>query len=157
MGKRRPISFAGGGEVVFQSIVQLMKNAGKFLSYPILQYIPISINTLALSSGWSNPFNHPSPQLFLFQDTDALKSTLSRFQIPLDREPKGGELYVLCLNFKAELVLFRYLTCKMIGKERLGSYHVFAVTKKYFPRRSLHFALMGNGGKKLRGINYEVF
>jgi hypothetical protein len=142
---------------MFRSIVEKMKNAGKFLSYPILQYIPISINTLARSASWVNPFNQPSPQLFLFQDIDALKSTLNRFEISLDATPQVGQMYVLCLNYRAELVLFRYLTCKIIGKSRTGSYHVFAITKKYFPRRSLHFAMYENDGRKLRSVNLEVY
>jgi hypothetical protein len=148
---------SGGGKEMLRSIVKMMQNAGKFLSYPILQYIPISINTLARSAVWSNPFNQPSAQLFLFQDIEALKSTLTRFQIPLDVAPPNGELYVLCLNFRAELVLFRYLTCKIIGEDRIGSYHVFAVTKKYFPRRSLHFGLFENDGRKLRSVNLDVW
>ncbi|MCW3490559.1 hypothetical protein [Dethiobacter alkaliphilus] len=142
---------------MFRSIVKMMQNAGKFLSYPILQYIPISINTLAQTDQWSNPFNQPSPQLFLFQDEDALRSALNRFQIQLQKTPPDGDLYVLCLNFQTELVLFRYLTCKIIGEEQLGSVHVFAITKKYFPRRSLHFGLFENDGRKLRGINQVIY
>ena len=142
---------------MLRGIVNMMKKAGKFLSYPILQYIPISTRTLAQSDTWANPFNQPNPQLFLFQDEEALKSALTRFQIQLTTEPPTGDLYVLCLNFQADLVLFRYLTCKIIGDRHLGSIHVFAITKKYFPRRSLHFGLFENDGKKLRGINQEIY
>lgn len=142
---------------MFRQIVSKMKDAATFLKYPLLQYIPISINTLARSANWSNPFSQASPQLFLFQDRDALQSTLSRFQITPDTAVPEGDLYLVCLNFKAELVLFRYLTCKIIGKSQVGSYHVFSVTKKYFPRRSLHFGMFENDGRKLRAVNYEIF
>ncbi|MDW7650752.1 MAG: hypothetical protein SCK29_05990 [Bacillota bacterium] len=141
---------------MFRSIVQKMKNAGKFLSFPILQYIPISIHTLSESENWPNPFNQPSPQLLLFQDPHALKSALERFQIQATI-PQREELYVLCLNFRAELVLFRYLTCKIIGESNVGSYHVFTVTKKYFPRRPLHFALFEHDGRKLKSLNQEIY
>lgn len=142
---------------MLRSLVEKMKDAGKFLNHPILQYIPISIKTLAKTDQWGNPYNQPSAQILLFQDTEALKSALERFQIRLAAQPHAGELYIVCLNFRAELVLFRYLTCKIIGVSRVGSVHVFAVTKKYFPRRPIHFALYENDGRKLRSVNLEIY
>lgn len=141
---------------MFRSIVQQMKNASHFLSHPILQYIPISIRTLAKSDIWTNPFNQPSPQFYLFQDVEALTSAMNRFQIHPTTTPPTGELYLLCLNFNADLVLFRYLTCKIIGTTKVGGYHVFAITKKYFPRRSIHFAWYESSGRKLRSVNQEI-
>lgn len=142
---------------MFRSIVQKMKNAGTFLSNPIVQYIPISINTLAKGENWVNPFSQPSPQFLLFQDAEAYKSSLTRYQIPNVTVPQGGELYVLCLNFTADLVLFRYLTCKIMGNNNIGSYHAFAVTKKYFPRRQLHFAMYDPDGRKIKFVNQEIY
>ena len=142
---------------MFRSVLQHMKNASHFLTNPILQYIPISIRTLAKSEVWTNPFNQPSPQLYLFQDVEALKSTMNRFQIQQTTPLPTGELYVLCLNFNADIVLFRYLTCKIIGSTKVGGYHVFAITKKYFPRRSIHFAMYESTGRKLRSVNQEIY
>lgn len=142
---------------MFRGIVKMMQNAGQFLANPILQYIPITIHTLAQNNTWPNPYNQPSPHLFLFQNEDALQSALNRFQIQLTSTPPAGDLYVLCLNFHADLVLFRYLTCKIIGESKLGSVHVFAITKKYFPRRSLHFGLYENDGRKYKGINQDIY
>jgi len=142
---------------MLRGIVAKMKHAANFLNYPILQYIPITINTLAQSENWANPFNQSGPQFLLFQDSAALQSALARLQITLNATPPEEELYVICLNFKAELVLFRYLTCKIIGQSRANNCHVFSLTKKYFPRRSLHFGLFENDGRKLRSINFEIY
>ncbi|MBS3900166.1 MAG: hypothetical protein KGZ54_06085 [Dethiobacter sp.] len=142
---------------MLRGIIAKMKNAANFLNYPILQYIPISINPLAQNAEWSNPFNLSGPQFFLFQDSAALKSALTRLQIKLNSTPPEEELYVICLNFRAELVLFRYLTCKIIGQSQGNNCHVFSLTKKYFPRRFLHFGLFENDGRKLRSINFEIY
>ncbi|MBS3886393.1 MAG: hypothetical protein KGZ41_02840 [Dethiobacter sp.] len=142
---------------MLRGIVAKMKNAANFLNYPILQYIPISINPLAQNAAWPNPFNLSGPQFFLFQDSAALQSALTRMQIKLNDTPPAGELFIICLNFRAELVLFRYLTCKIIGQSQGNNCHVFSLTKKYFPRRSLHFGLFENDGRKLRSINFEIY
>ncbi|MCR3921700.1 MAG: hypothetical protein NUK65_04165 [Firmicutes bacterium] len=142
---------------MLRSVVNKMKNAALFLSHPILQYIPISIYTLRQNDHWTNPFNQASPQVMLFQDTAAFQSALQRFQVQITTPLRQGDLYVICLNFKAGLVLFRYLTCKMIGTPQVGSIHVFSLTKKYFPHRSVHFALYTDEGKKLRSLNQEIY
>ncbi|NLZ39097.1 MAG: hypothetical protein GX893_05755 [Firmicutes bacterium] len=141
---------------MLRNIVNKMQKAAHFLKYPILQYISISIYTMLQDDNWSNPFNQIAPQLFLFQDEKALKSALQRFQVQTASPPRQGELYLICLNFKAGLVLFRYLTCKIIGTPQAGSIHVFSLTKKYFPHHSVHFALYTEDGRKLRGINYGL-
>ena len=142
---------------MLRAIIEKMKNAANFLYYPIVQYIPITINPLAESANWPNPFNLSGSQFFLFQDGEALKSALNRLQIKPDTTPPEGELYVICLNFRAELVLFRYLTCKITGQSQGNNCQVFSLTKKYFPRRSLNFALFENDGKKLRSTNFEIY
>lgn len=142
---------------MFRQVVEYMKNAGKFLHYPLLQYIPISIRTLGSTENWVNPFHQASAQFFLFQDPQALKSALDRFQVSVLVPASSQDLYVLALNFQVRLVLFRYLTCKFIGKSMVNSYHVFAITKKYFPRRSIHFALYEDDGRKLKSLNTEIY
>jgi hypothetical protein len=142
---------------VYRFVVEKMKNAAKFLSYPILQYIPITVRTLGSSENWGNPYDLENRQFFLFQDAQALQSTLSRYNIQAQVPGSNGELYILILNFQAEIVLFRYLTCKIIGRSTRGSYHVFAITKKYFPRRMLHFVLFENNGVRLMWQNQEIY
>lgn len=140
---------------MLRSIVEMMKKAAKFLSYPIVQYIPITIRTLAQSGNWGNPFNQPSPHIYLFEDMAAFKHMLERFQIRLTSVPPEGNMYVICINFHAELGLFRFLTCKIIGTSTVNSYHVFSITKKYFPRRAIHFVLYDDTGRKLKTVNYD--
>lgn len=143
---------------MFRSIVNFMKNASLFLQYPILQYIPLTVRTLGRSDNWVNPFHQPNPQFMLFQDTQSLKSAIERYQAPASVPTENrDELFVLALNFQAEIGLFRYLTCKIIGISQTNSYHVFAFTKKYFPRRLLHFVLTENDGRKLKWLNEEIF
>ncbi|NLZ94013.1 MAG: hypothetical protein GX922_08430 [Firmicutes bacterium] len=141
---------------MLRSIVNKMQKAAHFLKYPILQYIPIGIYTMLQNDNWSNPFSQTSPQLLLFQDEVAFKSALQRFQVQITSPPRAGELYIICLNFKAGLVLFRYLTCKIIGIPQVGSIHVFSLTKKYFPHHSIHFALYAEDGRKLRSVNQDI-
>jgi hypothetical protein len=142
---------------VYRFVVEKMKNAAKFLSYPILQYIPITVRTLGSSESWGNPYTLENRQFFLFQDPQALQSALSRYSIQAQVPVSNDELYILALNFQAEIVLFRYLTCKIIGQSTPGSYHVFAITKKYFPRRMLHFVLYENNGVRLMWQNQEIY
>jgi len=140
---------------VLRSIISKMKKAAKFLSYPLLQYIPITINSL-YSGGWHDPLQS-NPELLLFQNYEAFQSALYRFGFQNLPAAPAGELYVICLNFKAELVLFRYLTCKIFGQEQPGSIHTFYMTKKYFPHRSIHFVLCTDEGRKLRSFNEEIY
>lgn len=142
---------------MLRGMVEMMKNAAKFLSWPIVQYIPIRMQNIGKSDAWTNPFSQPSPLFYLFQDPDALKGTLARFDVHSAALPPAGDLYVLCLNFQTDLVLFRHLTCKFIGSTRIGSYHAYAVTKKYFPRRSIHFVMYEHDGRKLRSVNEEIY
>ncbi len=142
---------------MFRSMVEFIKNAGKFLQYPILQYIPLTLRTLGQSDSWSNPYSQPSAQFLLFQDLQALQSALHRFQIQAQVSAAGDELYVIALNFRATAGLFRYLTCKVIGRTRSNSYHVFAMTKRYFPRRVIHFVFCEHNGEKIRWVNQEIF
>jgi hypothetical protein len=134
-----------------------MKKISPFLPYPLVQFIPVPVRTLGKDENWVNPFNQAKTQFYLFQDPLALKSALERFQAPSAVPANGEELYVLALNFQVRLVLFRYLTCKLIGESRVNSYHVFALTKKYFPRRVLHFVLYEDNGTKLRELNQEIY
>ncbi|MBS4021642.1 MAG: hypothetical protein KGZ79_04375 [Dethiobacter sp.] len=142
---------------MFRQMVEKMKSAAKFLSNPIIQYIPISIRTLGSNSNWANPFSHTNQQIFIFQDPLALQSALSRYGITAQAPHPGNDMYVLALNFQAEIVLFRYLTCKIIGRSTPGSSHVFAITKKYFPRRVIHFAIYENNGVRLGWVNQEIY
>ncbi len=143
---------------MLRTIVSFMKNASLFLQYPIIQYIPLTVRTLGKSDNWSNPFHQPTPQFMLFQDIPSLKSAIDRYQahasLPVEND---NELFVLALNFQAEMGLFRFLTCKVIGISKTNSYHVFAFTKKYFPRRLLHFVLTENNGRKLKWLNIEIY
>lgn len=142
---------------MFRSMLQLMKKSGWFLPYPLLQYIPISLRTLGQNSNWSNPYSRSGAQFLLFQDPQALQSALSRFQITAQTPGESDILYVAALNFQAKGGLFRYLTCKIIGSSQANSYHVFAMTKKYFPRRVIHFAFYEDTGEKIRWLNQEIY
>ena len=141
---------------MMRSVVQKMKNAARFLNYPILQYIPIAMHNLVQNDNWHNPFSQASPQLLHFQNQAAFENALQHYQVRLSAPPPPNELYLICLNFKAGLVLFRYLSCKIIGTPQLGSIHVFSVTKKYFPRRMINFTLYTEEGKRIRSISQEV-
>lgn len=142
---------------MFRQVLQYMKKASHFLPYPLVQFIPVSIRTLGKDDNWANPFNQAKAQFYLFQDPLALKSALERFQAPAAVPATGKELYVLVLNFQVRLVLFRFLTCKLIGESIANSYHVIALTKKYFPRRVLHFVLYEDDGTKLKDLNQEIY
>lgn len=142
---------------MFRQVLQYMKKARNFLRYPLVQFIPVSIQTLGRDDNWANPFNQAKAQFYLFQDAQALKSALERFQAPAAVPDNSADLYVLALNFQVRLVLFRYLTCKLIGESMVNSYHVFALTKKYFPRRVLLFELYEDDGTKLKALNQEIY
>ncbi len=142
---------------MFRQVLQYMKKVSHFLPYPLVQFIPVSIRTLGKDDNWANPFNQAKAQFFLFQDSQALRSALERFQAPAAVPAGNTDLYVLALNFQVRLVLFRYLTCKLIGESKVNSYHVFALTKKYFPRRVLHFVLYEDNGTRLREVNQEIY
>ncbi|HZK24554.1 MAG TPA: hypothetical protein VFC74_04125 [Oscillospiraceae bacterium] len=141
---------------MLRSIVNKMKSAAHFLNYPILQYIPISMHSLLQKDNWHNPFSQATPQLLLFQNKAAFESALQHYQVQLSAPIPAQELYVICLNFKSGLVLFRYLTCKFVGTPQLGGIHIFAVTKKYFPPRAIHFALYTEDGRKLRSMTQKI-
>lgn len=143
---------------MFRMIVDLLHKVSGILKYPLVQYIPLTIRTIGKSDNWSNPFHQPSAQFFLFQDAAALQSALTRYHASASvPHPSPDDMFILALNFQADIALFRYLTCKIIGKSTLNSYHIFIITKRYFPRRKLHFALYESSGQLLRWLNEEVY
>jgi len=140
---------------VFRSITEKMKKAAKFLKYPVLQYIPVSFRTVGQRKGYADA--RPGARLVLYRDRAAFLQALQQAGLVPQAALQAGELYAICYNFTAELILFRYLTCKIIGREDQGAIHAFSCTKKYFPRRRLHFALYTDGGRKLYSLNAEIY
>lgn len=130
-----------------------------FLEHPKVQYIPLSIKNLNMGA-WQNPFhNYNNPDIYFFQNQEGLSSKLSHYKLPdIELAPEEFDhcIAVLALNFKIEKGYFRFLTAKYIGEKKEGHFQVFCVTKKYFPKRVLHFALFTEEGKKISWENVEI-
>lgn len=128
-----------------------------FLKHPKIQYIPLYINDLEKGE-WQRPF-YDQPAFYFFQTQEGLTAKLSHFQLPevnLPPENMEDRIAVLALNYKVKRGYFRFLTAKYIGEKNEGHYQIFWVTKKYFPKRVLHFAIYTEEGKKISWENVEI-
>lgn len=134
-----------------------MVNIDDFLKHPKVQYIPLSVEN-SREGVWQNPFNS-GPDLYIYQNPEDLSSKLSHLDLPqINASPEDmtNNLVIIALNFEVKRGYFRFLTTKFIGEEKEGHYQVFFVTKKYFPRRVLHFTLYSEEGKKMAWENIEI-
>ncbi len=127
-----------------------------FLEHPKVQYIPLRVINPEdgfLSEGLKKP------NFYVYQNHEHLSVALSNFNLPeMNPDPELFEDHqaVIVLNFQVERGFFRFLTVKWIGEKKEGYFQVFFVTKKYFPRRVLHFTLYTKEGNKTAWKNIHV-
>ncbi len=128
-----------------------------FLSHPSVEYIPLSIIN-PREGEWQNPFDS-KPFFFIYQDRDSLAAKLVSYGLPQinpSAEEMNDYLVVVSLDFIIKRGYFRFLTVKLVGEARENSYQIFYLTKKYFPRRVLHFAFYTEEGEKISWENVEI-
>ncbi len=128
-----------------------------FLKHPKIQYIPLSVTNLQ-EGAWKYSF-HQTPRFYAYQNLKDLSEGLSRFRLPeIELNPEGLEerLAIIALNFKVEKGNFRSLTAKLIGVIKKDYFQLFYITKKYFPKRILHFVLYTNEGEKITWENIKI-
>ncbi len=127
-----------------------------FLKHPKVQYIPLSINNL-IEGDWKKSF-YNEPEFYLYQNQEDLSAKLFHLELPQINFPEemNDNMVILALNFKVERGYFRFLTTKFIGREKERHFQVFYVTKKYFPKRVLHFTLYTEEGNRIAWENIEV-
>jgi hypothetical protein len=139
------------------SLGALLTRQDRFLKYPMVQYIPLSV-LRPVEGAWPNPF-HNRTLFFVSQSKEDLAKKLAYFGVPgieAGHADLNDHLAITAINFKAARGYFRFLTVKLIGQRKEGHYQIFYVTKKYFPKRSLHFTLYTEDGEKLAWENIEI-
>ncbi len=135
-----------------------MVNLDDFLKHPKVQYIPLSVYK-SIEGDWQNPFDNKNPNFFIYQNIEELSARLSHYRLPeINPKPEDMKDYVVvvALNFTVKRGFFRSLTTKFIGEKKDDHFQIFYVTKKYFPKRVLHFTLYTEEGEKLTWENVEI-
>lgn len=142
--------------VLRQHMKEVNKQMDYFLEHPKVQYIPLRL--INPEDGFL-PEAYNKPAFHIYQNHEHLSFALSNFNLPemnLDPQFFEDHLAVIALNFEVKRGFFRFLTVKLIGENQEGFFQVFYVTKKYFPRRVLHFTLYTEEGKKVAWKNIDV-
>lgn len=123
--------------------------------YPPVQYIPL------------DPFNEirgkypgqlENTRIFVFDhlEKESLHSKLRALQININYNIIEGELVLLVLNGKVNLIQYRGYEVIMVGKRKPGFYQIFKITDQYFYKDRLIFILYnGEDSQKLDWIRYD--
>ncbi|MDI3548684.1 MAG: hypothetical protein PWR10_2336 [Halanaerobiales bacterium] len=123
--------------------------------YPPVQYIPL------------DPFNdirgkYPgqleNTRIFVFDhlEEESLHSKLRALQININYNIMEGELVLLVLNGKVNLIQYRGYEVIMVGKRKPGFYQIFKITDQYFYKDRLIFILYnGEDSQKLDWVRYD--
>ncbi len=108
--------------------------------YPAVQYIPLNrynekIRSTNRTTGKTRAY------VYNYMENEDLKKKLRYLQFNGDYNINKGELAVLILNGKVNLVQYRGYEVIMVGKEIPGTYHLFTVTTEYFYKDKVIFLL----------------
>jgi len=127
-----------------------------FLKNPLVEYIPIRINN-SREGILQNPL-YNEPDIFVYQNLRDLSTNLSELRLPQTSFDLEDNMAIIALNFKVEQVYYRFHTIKLIGQIENDHYHIFSITRKYFPKgvRILHFTLFTQDGENRAWRNITV-
>lgn len=112
----------------------------KIFKYPAVQYIPLDRYNEKVRNT-DRTFGTTRAYVYNYKENDDLKKRLNYLQLDENYNIKKGELAVLILNGKVNLVQYRGYEVIMVGKEAPGTYHLFTVTTKYFYKDKVIFIL----------------
>jgi len=108
--------------------------------YPAVQYIPLDryneiIKNTDRNRGTTRAY------VYNYMENNDLKKKLSYLQYNDNYNIQKGELAVLILNGKVNLVQYRGYEVIMVGKKLPGTHQLFTVTTKYFYKDKVIFIL----------------
>lgn len=123
--------------------------------HPPVQYIPLAVHTLQRDTGWQPAGNHHQPRVKVWQEKAKMDQDLVGLGIPLPTPPVDfrARVVVLVTGALVQDVKYRAHTVYLVGKKVTGAYHLFSLTRRYFYKRRLHFALFAHTGKRLAWDN----
>lgn len=112
----------------------------EIFKYPAVQYIPLDRYNEKIRSS-SRVTGKTRAYVYNYLENEALNKKLSYLQYDVNYNISKGELAVLVLNGKVNLVQYRGYEVIMVGKEIPGTYHLFTVTTNYFYKDKVIFIL----------------
>ncbi len=112
----------------------------EIFKYPAVQYIPLNRNNEKISST-NRTTGKTRAYVYNYMENEDLKKKLRYLQFEGDYNINKGELAVLILNGRVNLVQYRGYEVIMVGKEIPGTYHLFTVTTEYFYKDKVIFIL----------------
>lgn len=114
--------------------------------YPAVEYIPLTITTLALNPAWA-PERPDQVTLFVLADEAALQEELTRLGIP----PAGQvdftrDLVLLTLGYQLGAAYYRGQETILLGEPLPHGYHLSTIPCHYFYKDRIQFALYNSDG-----------
>ncbi len=112
----------------------------EIFKYPAVQYIPLRRNNEKVRN-IDRITGKTRAYVYNYMENEDLNKKLRYLQFDGNYNIKKGELAVLVLNGKVNLVQYRGYEVIMVGKEIPGTYHLLTVTADYFYKDKVIFIL----------------
>lgn len=112
----------------------------EIFKYPAVQYIPLDRYNEKVRDTNSD-LGNTRAYVYNYMENDELNKKLNYLRFNEDYNINKGELAVIIMNGKVNLVQYRGYEVIMVGKKVPGTYHLFTVTTEYFYKDKVIFVL----------------
>ncbi len=127
----------------------------KIFKYPSVQYIPLDPYD-ERNGNYERLSNKVKIYLFSLSGENKLRKKLNQLGIEENYSVENGEIGVLLINGKVNLIQYRAYEVIMVGTTQSHYYHLFKVTTKYFYKDNLVFTFYnGATSERLDLVRYE--
>lgn len=124
--------------------------------HPAVEYIPLYPETLALNPYWTEKSTE-RVSLYVFQDQEALAEELRLLRLdPATQVNFAQDLALLTLGYQVNYAYYRGYATFLLGNPLPGGYHLSRITRRYFYKDRIHFALYSGKAEKLAWANIAL-
>ncbi len=111
----------------------------EIFKYPSVQYIPLQIKEL--KEGKASKKLSTRFYIYLAEDNEILNNRLKKFEIDTPYKINEGEVAILLINGRVNLVKYRGYEVLMVGERKNTLTSIFKLTTKYFYKNKIIFSL----------------
>lgn len=127
----------------------------KIFKYPPVQYIPLD-QYYKITGETLNPYSRTKLHVFNQFENKDLERKLAYLRLEKNYTVKKGQLAVLIINGKADLLQYRGHEISIVGQPATGHYQLFKITTQYFYKDRLIFIFYdGEDSEKIDWFNYN--
>ena len=127
----------------------------KIFKYPTVQYIPLDRYKEKIGL---YPTGLTNPRVYIYQagEEKELQKKLNFLREKGNYPIKDGQLAILVLNGKINLIMYRAYEVTMVGSPNPGHFQVFNITTEYFYKDRLIFTFYdGKTDQRLDWVRFD--